>query len=227
MPVALTAEQVASVITDEDSGAPEISNIIARLRTDLEEAAILLEDLSRHQDADVRFWVAWAARNVLGTSGVPIILRLAQDRDPDVRDGAVQELVELDPEAARSLFPALRRQLASTDIYEPVFAMWTLAELNDRESLPLIRAVADAPEGEYPFHQKTARVICMLMENPREIVERIRSHDHELMQWLTMAARKLRTDEAHAALEECAQSAPDRGCRQMCEGALAFWNSKD
>lgn len=105
--------------------------------------------------------------------------------------------------------------------------MWKLFELGDRESLPLIRALAEAPEGDYPLHNKTARVICMLMENPRQISEGIRSHDHELMQWLTMAARDLRTDEAHAALEECARSAPDRDCRQMRKDALAFWESSD
>ena len=48
------------------------------------------------------------------------------------------------------LKPRSRRQATqrhyhaeTEEIYQPVFAMWKLAELDDRDSLPLIRAVAD------------------------------------------------------------------------------------
>jgi hypothetical protein len=218
----LTADHIASVIADDASGAHEINDIVSRLRVDLEEATRVLDELARHRNADVRFWVSWAAREVLGERGVPLVLRLARDRDPDVRDGAVQELVKVDPEAARSLIPALRRQLASTDIFEPVFAMWTLVELGDREAAPLVRQIAAERASEYPFHQKTAAVVALLLEGREdEVLDRIRSHDHELMQWLVMAAVVIGTPEARAALEECARTAPDEECRQMCAGHLS------
>jgi hypothetical protein len=218
---------VAAFVGDDAADPGEINSLIDDLRKDQEHASRLLEKLSSNEDVDVRLWVSKAAREVLGEAAIPLILRLTRDRDVDVQDVAIEELFQLGPLAARKVVALLRRKLKSKDIYQPVFAMWKLVELNDRESLPLIRAVADAPEGDYPFHQRTARVVCMLMETPYEIVERIRSHDHELMQWLTIAARELRTEEARAALEECARSAPDRECRRMCEGALASWDSPD
>jgi hypothetical protein len=218
---------IASIVGDEAASKGDLRAIIDDLGTDQDRAGRLLDELARCPDVDVRTWVPGAARQVLGKAAMPLILQLTRDRDVDVQDVAIEELFELGPDAARKVVSDLRRKLRSKVIYEPVFAMWKLLELGDRDSLPLIRAVADAPEGEYPFHQRTARVVCMLMENPQEIVERIRSHDHELMQWLTMAARRLRTEEARAALQECARSAPDRPCRRMCEGALAFWESPD
>jgi hypothetical protein len=221
------AVNIASVIGDDAVLEEELREIIEDLRTDEDHAVRLLEELAGFPDVEVRAWAAYAAREVLGERAVPLLLHMTKDRDADVQDVAIEELFALGPEAARKVVSDLRRKLTSKDISEPVFAMWKLYELGDRESLPLIRALAEAPEGDYPFHHKTARVICMLMEDPGEILERIRAHDHELMQWLTMAAQELHTDEARAALEECARSAPDRSCRRMCEGALALWHSAD
>jgi hypothetical protein len=217
---------VAAFVGDDAADPGELRSLIEDLREDKEHASRLLEELARNRDVDVRLWVPIAAREVLGEAAIPLLLRLTRDRDGDVQDVAIEELFQLGPSAARKVVAQLRRKLTSKDIHQPVFAMWKLVELNDRESIPLIRAVAEAQESEYPFHQKTARVICMLMENPPEIVERIRLHDHELMQWLTIAARELRTEEARTALEDCSRGAPDRRCRAMCAKALEFWESR-
>jgi hypothetical protein len=165
---------VAALVADDAAQPDELRSLIDDLRADPERAARLLEELARHRDVDVRLWVPYAAREVLGEAAIPLILRLTRDRDVDVQDVAIEELFQLGPGAARNVVSQLRRKLQSKVIYEPVFAMWKLVELDDRESLPLIRAVAEAPEGEYPFHQKTARVICMMLENPGEIASQER-----------------------------------------------------
>ena len=43
------------------------------------------------------------------------------------------------------------------------------------------------------------------------------------MPWLARAARILGTDEAQAALAECAEEAPDEECRNACAAELRAW----
>jgi hypothetical protein len=163
--------------------------------------------------------VPWAARQTLGVEAVPIIKQVVGDRDPDVRDVAVEELLELDIEAARSLAPRLRRKLRSKDFYEPVTATWALGAIRDVTAREAIQEVGD--QASNAIRRNTARVVCMLLsDDPDEIVRRIREHDHELMPWLTKGARLLGTADALAALRACAASAPDEECQGVCQYAL-------
>ncbi len=165
----------------------------------------------------MRGWVSWAIPEVLEDGGAYILLGLTRDRDPAVRDGAIEELVALDPDLAQKLVPSLRRRLRSRDAQEPVTAMWTLAELGDRDSLRLIRRIAEADELEHPHQRLSAEVACMLLgDRPENVLAGLRAHDHEHMPWLATAARMQGTPEARLALENCARDAPDEDCRRAC-----------
>ena len=140
------------------------------------------------------------------------------ERDADVRDIALQELLAIAPQAAASLAPLLRRSLRSKDFWGPVMPMWALARLRDSESLPLIKTL----EGDRrPFVQATARVVALILEGrDGELLEAIRGRDHLHMPWLAHGASILGTAEAIDALSEWATSAPDAECRRECEEAL-------
>jgi hypothetical protein len=219
-----TAGRIGAVVAAEERDADAHDAVLADLRADRGRAARVLDELSRHKNPIVRGWVSGTAREVLGEGGVYIVMGLTRDRDPDVRRGAVRDLVELEPDSARRLIPSLRRRLRSRDLEEPIFAMWTLAELGDRGSLPAVARIAAAESDEHPFRRQCARVVALVLgEQPEEIVERIHAHDHELMLWLARAARILGTDEARAALAECAEDAPDEECRNACAAELRAW----
>jgi hypothetical protein len=209
--------RIAALVGREDVAADEADALLDGLRADRGRAARILDELSRHDSADVRAWVAWAAPQVLGEGGSSVLMGLTRDRDPDVREAAIDELVTLDPDAARRLVPALRRRLRSTEAREPVSAMWTLAELGDRSSLPAIRRLAEAKDLEHPFNARVAEIVCLLLEERGdEVLWRLRAHDHDYTPWLATAARVLGTESARAALAQCAAGAPDEECRRVC-----------
>jgi hypothetical protein len=218
------AARVGKVVAAEERDAAALDAVLADLHADRGRAARILDELSRHRNPEVRGWVSGTAREVLGEGGVYIVMGLTRDRDADVRRGAVRDLVELEPDTARRLIPYLRRRLRSRDLEEPVFALWTLAELGDRGSLAAVTRIAAAESDEHPFRRQCARVVAIVLgDRPEEIVERIRAHDHDLMPWLARAARILGTDEARAALAECAEDAPDEECRNACAVELRAW----
>jgi hypothetical protein len=215
--VAEVAAGVATVVAEEHPDPEQVDAIVEELRADRGFAARVLDELSRHSNADVRGWVSWAIPEVLEDGGAYILLGLTRDRDPAVRDGAIEELVALDPDLAQKLVPSLRRRLRSRDAQEAVTAMWTLAELGDRDSLPLIRRIAEADKLDHPHQRLSAEVACTLLgDRPEDALDGLRAHDHERMPWLATAARILGTPEARLALENCARDAPDEDCRRAC-----------
>jgi hypothetical protein len=219
------AERIAEVVGAEDRDADAHDAVLADLHADRGRAARVLDELSRHKNPAVRGWVSRTAREVLAEGGVYIVMGLTRDRDPDVRRGAVRDLIELEPDTARRLIPSLRRRLRSRDPEEPIFAMWTLAELGDRGALPAVARIAAAESDEHPYRRQCARVVSIVLgERSDEILERIGAHDHELMPWLARAARILGTDEARAALAACAEGAPDDECRNACAEELRAWD---
>lgn len=148
----------------------------------------VLDELAQSKEVDARMWVVFTLDDGVVAGGEDILGRLARDRDPDVRTEAISALVKVNPERARRLVPDLVKRLASTDYYEPISAMWALAELRATEAAPDVRAAADrwAPSD---WHNKEATVILAYLEGRTEqILERIRSHDHVAMPWLTRAA---------------------------------------
>ena len=212
---------IARVVADPQPDAGDVAAIVEDLRAERGRAARILDELSRHRDPDVRGWVAWATPEVLGDGGVYVLVGLTRDRDPEVRDAAIEELVALDAQAAHKLIPSLRRRLRSRDAHESIAAMWTLAQLQDRESLPQIRRIAEADDLDHPWQRMPAEVVTLLLqERGGEILRAIRAHDHERMPWLATGARILATEEARETLLECARSAPDEDCRRACEVEL-------
>lgn len=212
------AGRAAAAVLDED--AERVEAVIADLRADRGRAARVLDQLSRHRAPAVRGWVARTARKVLEEGGVYVLMGLTRDGDREVRDTAVAELVVVDPDAARRVVPALRRRARSAEAEESVPAMWALARLRDSGSLPLLQKVAEAEDADRS-RRKTAEAASLLLgERPREILERMRAHDHDLMPWLAVAARLLATEEARAALAERAEGAPDAECRAVCRTEL-------
>ena len=141
MAAPLSAGAVAADIQRRDG--PDADSLIAAFRSSPLDAKRILEQLAMHKDPAVRAWVPWAARRGLSKpDAVAIALRLFRDRDSDVRDVALDELVELDREAASKLAGTLRQRLKSKEFYEPIAAMWALAAIGDKASVDDIRANA-------------------------------------------------------------------------------------
>jgi hypothetical protein len=211
----LTADAVAAYVF---SGKEPIEPLLERLEAEPKTARTVLDELARNRTVEVRAWAVWAAPKVLGSDAVPLLKRLTEDEHPDVRDEALRELVELDPDAARSLIPLLRRKLRSDDIWEPVVAMWALAAV-DPDAGDAIREAGERAD-EYPFHRLVADVVGLLIAgDAREIERRLRSHDHRSTAWLVKAARRLDDPQLNSAVEELARTLPCEECRGFCAGA--------
>jgi HEAT repeat protein len=208
----------ASVVAE--GGSAEVSRLLSSLHADPSKARQVLTDLSNDSRAEVRGWVPFAARKVLGRQAVPYLVALARDPNPDVSDLALEELLDLEPEAARTLVKLIRAKLRSKDPDESMFAMWTLAQLGDRDSVDAIRNVSEG--SEFPFQRRTAEVVLLLLEAKiDEILRRIREHDHEYMVNLAHAAVLAGGQQGLEALKACAENAPDSDCRHYCQWNLS------
>ena len=215
------ADEIAAVLEGGPEGEAELQAETERLRRDRGRAALVLDELSRHPTVDVRLWVPRAAREILADGAERLLLGMTRDKDQDVRAAAVEELLALGPASAQKVVPDLRRRLHSKDMYEPVFAMWALAELKDRRSLPAIRRIADASGLEYPFHARSAEIVCMALEERRdEIRAGLKAEDVQEVQWFAAAARIEGSEEALAALEDCAWNGSREHARQACRSEL-------
>src|SRR5216683_8199292 len=222
-PVIITAAEVAAAIKGD---APN-DELVRLIRDSPEQSHGLLEQLSRDRDPVVRAWVPPVARTVLRKDAVPLIIRMArEDRDVDVRDVAIEELLELDRDAARSMVPLFRKKLRSSDPFEPLTAMWALAAVGDEGAVDLIRAKI---AGRQPnaLDRMNGEVVIMLMTNLSEILRRIRDHDHDRMLMLSKAAALMGTHEAVEALRACADRAPDSQCRENCREDLERLKAHD
>jgi HEAT repeat protein len=211
-------DDVASVVAQGSSA--EVSRLLRSLSADPSKARKVLADLSSDSRAEVRGWVPFAARKVLGRQAVPYLVALARDRNPGVSDVALEELLDLEPEAAKTLIKLIRAKLRSKDPQESIFAMWTLAQLGDRDSIDAIRRLSEL--SEFPFQRRAAEVVLLLLEAKIDgILGRIREHDHEYMRDLAHAAMLAGGHEALEAVKECAENAPDADCRHYCQWNLS------
>jgi hypothetical protein len=216
------ADEIAAALEAGPDGEARLDAETARLRTDRGRAALVLDELSRHPNVDVRLWVPRAAREILDDGAERVLLGLTRDKDPDVRDAAVEELLALGPDTARKIIPDLRRRLHSKDVYEPVVAMWALAELKDRRSLPAIRRIAHASGPEHSFHARSAQIVCMALEERRdEIRAGLKAEDGQEIEWFAAAARIEGSEETLAALEDCAWNGSREHARRVCRSELS------
>jgi hypothetical protein len=213
------ADTIAAALQAGPVGAEEVERETEGLRREPGRAALVLDELSRDESASVRAWVPAAAAEILGDGGDRLILSLARDRDPSVRDAAIAALVELGPASAGPLLPDLRRRLQSPDAGERIAATWAVAEFRDAASL---RTLADRDEtAELPAERSAARAAGLVLRADEEaIVSGLGSHDHEDVPALAAAARILGTEATLKALRKCAAEAPDEDCRAACRAEL-------
>jgi HEAT repeats len=197
----------------------EVERELTTLRGEPGRAALVLDELSRHESPRVRAWVPAVVEDVLGDSGTRLILSLTRDREPVVRDAAVEALFALGPEAAAPLAPDLRRRLQSSEPRERIAAAWGLAALGDTGSLRVLSQRAESAETEAERSVARAAVL-VLGEDEGAIAEGLRRHEHDDVPALAVAARMLGTDVTVAALRDAATAAPDEECRAACAAEL-------
>jgi HEAT repeat protein len=217
------SDTIAAALEEGDDGAVEQE--LSTLRREPGRAALVLDELSRHESAHVRAWVPGVAQDVLGDGGTRLILSLTRDRDPAVRDAAVDALFALGPEAAAPLAPDLRRRLQASEPRERIAAAWGLAALGDTASAKALSQRAESAETEEEGSVARAAVL-VLREDEGAIAEGLRRHRHDDVPALAIAARMLGSDVTVAALREAASSAPDEACRAACAAELELIREK-
>jgi HEAT repeat protein len=213
------ADEIAAVLEAGPDGEARLEAETARLRTDRGRAALVLDELSRHRSPVVRAWVPETAARILEDGGVRVILSMTRDGDDSVREAAVEALIALDPESARTIAPDLRRRLHSSDAGQRIGAAWALAEIGDRRSLS--RFAEQARNAETPEERSETQAAMHVLERDEDaVISGLRAGEPSAAPALARAARLLGTPATLAALEECAVSAPDEALRGACRAEL-------
>lgn len=210
-------ERIVIGVTDHDAPEDPFSILAA---SDPVEAAAILGELSSHDDPQIRSWVAFVAPRVVGPESASLLRTLALDRDPDVRDEAIDGLNSLGEGLPQGVLSGLRRSLRSSDYLEPMHSMWRLARLRDEASLPDLEYLS-SDDSRPPWQQKSAQVAAMLVRNEdKQVISRLRQHDHDYTRFLARAAAIMGTPVAREVVADCAANAPDEECRMWCEESL-------
>jgi hypothetical protein len=211
------ADAIVSALEAGPDGEAALVRETDRLRREAGKAALVLDELSRHSSPAVRGWVSGAARDLLGSGAARVLLGMSRDKDPRVRDRAIEELVEVSPEAARKVAPDLRRRLQSKDVNEAVTALWTLAALGDQASMPTLRRMAEGDD----LLARAAEIAGMALAGRVDEIEvGLEAEDPDEIEWFAAAARLERSERARVALEECARHASAEEARRACRAEL-------
>jgi hypothetical protein len=213
------AHDIAAALEAGPDGLTALAREREHLQADRGRAALVLDELSRHPSPRVREWVPGAAAEVLAEGGVRLMLSMSRDGDERVRAAAVESLLALDPDQARTIAPDLRRRLHSASGGERLQAVWALAELGDRRSLATLAEQArDAPT---PEERSAARAAGLVIERDEgAVISALGTGDAAETASLARAARLLGTPAALAALESCAAAAADEALRAICGAEL-------
>ena len=216
----LTAAEVAEVAMNGNE--EDHARLVEALAADREYARDVLAELITHENVEVREWATDRAAGVLGKDGVPLLLRVTGDRDPDVRDLGIARLLEVDTKAAEAIVPLLLRKLRGPGFYDSVSAMWALAQLRHRAAIEDIREAGRVGrEAGKAFQGIVADIVSDLLDGREsEIIASLEQHDHDRVSALAKAASLIGTPEALAALRRCAESVPDEDCRLACKQGL-------
>jgi HEAT repeats len=214
------ADAVASAVKAGEAGRSELAGEMERLRAEPGKAALVLDELSRHESPEVRAWVPGAAAELLGDGGARLVISMTRDRDPEVRDVAVRTAIRLDPEKALAIAPDLRRRLHAKEEADRIAATWALAELGDERALATFDDRAE--HADEARERSAARAAALVLRNDgAAIAAGLREHEHDDVPALAAAARILGTEEALGALRESAEGAPDELCRAVSRAELA------
>ena len=210
---------------DADGETPDsekrFNDLVRRLRSDSALAKDRLQELSAWPGNAVRAWVAASAGAIIGRDALPILEALLGDPDPTVQQIALASVLSLDRESLRRHLPELRSSLRSGyNRKSPTGGLlqivWAILRLQDPDSLPDLRILSkrsDVPE----WLQRNAEIATEYLERgPQAVFERIRSHDHNNVLFSCRLAWRIGSKDAHAALSQCADEAPDDDCRQTC-----------
>ncbi len=191
-------------------------DILAELSRDQAHAMALFDHLVQHRDPIVRAWAGTAAKELYGRGSAPLLLRLTEDREADVRDSAREDLVEIDPEFSRQMLPSLRRVLkrGKDPFGEDKAAMWRVARLRDPESAQILRDYASRKDSRHYAH-RMPMVLAAYIEDPALVAERIRAHDHDWMFWLVEAASLLPVPGSAEALAAALALPVDPDCAEI------------
>jgi hypothetical protein len=199
-------------------GATAYRRILTELSVDRDYAAALLERLADHRDPIVRSWAGTAAMEILGRGAVPLLFRLTNDRDGDVRDGAREDLIAIDPDFVQQMLPSLRQVLkrGKDPFGEDKAAMWRLARLRDPESVSILREYASRNDPR-DYAYRMPLVLADYIEDPTSIARRIRDHDHEWMFWLVDAASLLPVPDSAGSFAAARGLPVDRACLDIID----------
>ncbi|MGH3057723.1 MAG: HEAT repeat domain-containing protein [Gaiellaceae bacterium] len=213
------ADEIAAALEAGPAGEATVEQEGERLKADRGRASLVLDELSRHASARVRAWVPGAAARILDEGGSRLILSMTRDRDDDVREAAVDALLAVDPETARTIAPDLRRQLHSSDVGRRIGAAWALAELGDRRSLA--KLAEQEREAATLEERSVARAASLVLEKDEgAVISGLSGGEADEAPPLARAARLLGTPATLAALEECARSGVDDAVRAACRAEL-------
>ena len=190
--MALTADEVVRFYRRASVREGELEAFVERLRAEPEAAAVL-DEIAKKPGA-IRGWAAHVASLALPAgSAVPILLRVARSRDVDVRDGAIQDLLRVDPVAARRLAPLFHRMLGDSgdwhaNMVSRLSGMWGLLAIGARDAEDRMRALRDdvsQPENV----REAADAVLLALEDPDAALRRA---DDEASVFVQRAAEILR-----------------------------------
>lgn len=215
----MTAAEIIRIV--EAGSDAEVAAVIQELKSDPKDAESILRLVELSTRADVRGWVVGVAEELLGPrAATPFLVRLAGDRDSDVRSDALRALVRVDAAAARPFVENMRNTVRRRSDHEGLSAVRLLCQLGVRDARDEIIEFANR-QGPDIWKRNLATSYLLLMDRDEDgLVTAIRKHDHDRMTWLTSAAALLPTAAVIAALRACAAGAPDADCRHSCEVTL-------
>jgi len=153
--------EIVEWLRDERAGTLE--DVLASLRARPgREAESVLRSLAGNEDAVIRAWAASAAAQAIPKRAHPLLEGLLDDPDPDVRNVALEELRRLDPSRVARQLPRVLAKLRREDVFEPVTALWTLAELRAKDARSDVQRIVDQPYE--PFHGRIAEVVLAVLD---------------------------------------------------------------
>src|SRR5919197_4104954 len=172
--MSVTADDVVRAFRSARGGSTE--RILERLRADRPAARAALEEVARTRRGALRSYAGTLAAQVLPKEhAVPLLLRIAKSRDPDTRDTAIQDLLEVDANAILPLLRSFRRDLERRDELDVRFKIWMLARLRDQESVPRLHEIAASLPLEHITGQSATLAALVIERDVDALRERRRA----------------------------------------------------